>query len=54
MREIIEIIELSQSQDWEGVSDAVEIAKGKNQYCRTYKQIFKLIKRQIKVIWLRK
>jgi hypothetical protein len=33
------IIKLVQSQDWYGVSENVEIAKGKNQYKHTFKQV---------------
>jgi hypothetical protein len=42
------IIKLAQSQEWYGVSDAVEIAKGKNQYNQTLKQVAKQYKRAYK------
>ena len=42
------IIKLAQSQEWYGVSQNVEIAKGKNQYKQTWKQTTKHIKRKIK------
>jgi hypothetical protein len=42
------IIKLAQSNDWYGVSEVVEIAKGKNQYKQTWKQTTKHIKRTIK------
>jgi hypothetical protein len=42
------IIKLAQSQEWYGVSDAVEIAKGKNQYAQTWKQVFTQYKRTYK------
>ena len=42
------IIKLAQSQPWYGVSEVVEIAKGKNQYKQTWKQTTKHIKRTIK------
>jgi hypothetical protein len=42
------IIQLAQSQEWYGVSENVEIAKGKNQYKQTWKQTTKHIKRKIK------
>ena len=42
------IIKLAQSQEWYGVSDAVEIAKGKNQYAQTWKQVYTQYKRTYK------
>jgi hypothetical protein len=42
------IIKLAQSQEWYGVSDAVEIAKGKYQYNQTLKQVAKQYKRAYK------
>jgi hypothetical protein len=42
------IIKLAQSQEWYGVSDTVEIAKGKYQYNQTLKQVAKQYKRKIK------
>jgi len=47
------IIQLAQSQEWYGVSDVVEIAKGKNQYKETWWQTTKHIKRTIK-LWRKK
>jgi len=49
---ITKIIELIQCDEWYGVSDNVEIAKGKNQYLTRWGQIFKEIKRIVK--WLKK
>jgi hypothetical protein len=45
---ITKIIELLQSQPWYGVSENVEIAKGKNQYNQTFKQVAKQYKRAYK------
>jgi hypothetical protein len=42
------IIKLVQSQDWYGVSENVEIAKGKNQYAQTLSQVAKQYKRAYK------
>jgi hypothetical protein len=42
------IIKLAQSQEWYGVSEAVEIAKGKHQYKQTWGQATKHIKRRFK------
>ncbi len=42
------IIKLAQSNDWYGVSENVEIAKGKNQYAQTFSQVYKQYKRAIK------
>lgn len=42
------IIKLAQANEWHGVSEVVEIAKGKNQYKQTWKQTTKHIKRTIK------
>lgn len=42
------IIKLAQSNDWYGVSQSVEIAKGKNQYARNWKQVIKHYKRWLK------
>jgi hypothetical protein len=42
------IIQLAQSQEWYGVSQNVEIAKGKNQYAQSFKQVFKQYKRTYK------
>ncbi len=47
---ITEIIRLSQSNKWIGVSENVEIAKGKNKTIYTWGQLWKLIKRA----WLKK
>jgi hypothetical protein len=45
---ITKIIELLQSQPWYGVSENVEIAKGKNQYNQTLKQVKRTYIRKIK------
>lgn len=45
---ISEIINLAQSSRWAGVSENVEIAKGKNQWIYSWKQLFNLIKRWLK------
>jgi hypothetical protein len=42
------IIKLAMSQEWYGVSDTVEIAKGKNQYIQNWKQVKRLYKRGFK------
>jgi hypothetical protein len=47
---ITEIIKLAQSNKWIGVSEEVEIAKGKYRVIYTWKQLWKLIKRT----WLKK
>lgn len=47
---INEIIKLSQSNKWIGVSENVEIAKGKYKTVYTWKQLWRLIKRT----WLKK
>lgn len=47
---INEIIKLSQSNKWMGVSENVEIAKGKYKKVYTWKQLLILIKRT----WLKK
>lgn len=47
---ITNIIKLLQTQKWHGVSERVEIAKGKNQYIFTYAQLWAKIKRQ----WLKR
>lgn len=43
-----ELIKILQSNDFEGVSDAVDIAKGKYRYPRTYKEVWKWFKRDLK------
>lgn len=43
------IIQLAQSQEWYGVSENVEIAKGKNQYMQTWGQMKKQLKRALKL-----
>jgi hypothetical protein len=43
------IIQLAISQKWYGVSDAVEVAKGKNKYVQSYSQFFEMAKRKIKL-----
>jgi hypothetical protein len=45
---ITQIIQLLQSQEWYGVSERVEIAKGKYQYNQTLTQVAKQYKRKIK------
>jgi hypothetical protein len=45
---ITQIIQLLQSQEWYGVSERVEIAKGKNQYNQTLTQVAKQYKRAYK------
>lgn len=45
---ILLIIKLAQAQEWYGVSDIVETAKGKNQYAQTLKQVGKQYKRAFK------
>jgi len=45
---ITQIIQLLQSQEWHGVSERVEIAKGKYQYNQTLTQVAKQYKRKIK------
>lgn len=45
---INEIIRLSQSNKWLGVSENVEIAKGKYKKVYTWAQLFKLVKRWLK------
>jgi hypothetical protein len=45
---ITQIIQLLQSQEWYGVSDTVEIAKGKYQYNQTWKQVGIIYKRKFK------
>ena len=45
---ITQIIQLLQSQEWYGVSKEVEIAKGKHQYCYTFKQVKEQYKRAFK------
>lgn len=42
------IIQLAISQEWYGVSNAVDIAKGKNQYVKSYRQFFRMAKRKLK------
>lgn len=45
---ILLIIKLSQAQEWYGLSDIVETAKGRQQYIQTWKQGKQQIKRAIK------
>ena len=45
---ILLIIKLAQAQQWYGVSEAVEIAKGKNQYAQSLSQVVKQYKRAYK------
>lgn len=51
-QEISGIIRLLQSNEFRGVSDAVDIAKGKYQFPRTWKHLMNTIKRT--KIWLPK
>jgi len=44
------LVEVLQSDDWYGVSESVEIAKGKHALPRNWSEGFKLIKRE----WLKK
>lgn len=46
---ISQVIELLQSENWYGVSETVEIAKGKNQFMFKFSRLFKQIRR-----WLSK
>lgn len=46
------IFELLRQNDYYGVSETVEIAKGKNKAPETFKESFNQIKRRIQ--WLRK
>jgi len=50
---ILLIIKLAQAQEWYGVSETVEIAKGKNQYAQSWNQIAKTYIRKYKS-WLKK
>ena len=36
---ILLIIKLAQAQEWYGVSEVVEIAKGKNQFAQSWGQV---------------
>jgi len=45
---ITQIIQLLKSQEWYGVSEVVEIAKGKYQYAQTFSQVRKKYKRAFK------
>lgn len=42
---ITNVIQLLQSDDWYGVSESVDIAKGKHEYTSDLKKIRKQIKR---------
>lgn len=48
---IYNIIQLLKLQDYYGVSKNIDIAKGVNEYPKTFKQGIKQIKRQVK--WLK-
>lgn len=48
------IIKLSMSNDWNNISENVEIAKGKNQYIWTWNQFGKVVKRTFKTKWRKK
>ena len=50
---ITKTLELLYLDAWMGVSDNVEIAKGKHQQIRSWRQLFNRIKRDIKT-WRRK
>ena len=45
---ITDIIKLVQADEWRGVSQRIEIAKGKNKIKRTWAEVFTYIKRLIK------
>jgi hypothetical protein len=45
---ILLIIKLAQAQDWYGVSETVEIAKGENQYAQSWGQVKNTYKRKFK------
>jgi hypothetical protein len=45
---ILLIIKLAQAQEWYGVSETVEIAKGKKQYAQSLGQVAKQYKRAFK------
>ena len=51
-KEITGIIKLLQSNDFKGVSEAVDIAKGRNQYPRSWRQLMNTFKRNKR--WQRK
>ena len=42
---ITETIKLLQSNDWHGVSEAIEIAKGRDEKIHTIKEVIQKIKR---------
>lgn len=42
------IIKMLQTNDFHGVSEEVEIAKGKYQFVRSWKQVFRNYKRWLK------
>lgn len=50
---IKQTLELLYLDKWEGVSDNVEIAKGKHAIIRSWRQLFDRIKRDIKT-WRKK
>ena len=45
---ILLIIKLAQAQEWYGVSEVVEIAKGKNQFAQSWGQVKNIYKRKYK------
>ena len=47
---ISKIIQLLQTHEWQNVGTHVEIAKGKNKYIRTWKEVRKLSNR----LWQKK
>lgn len=42
------IIKLAQTQEWYGISEVVELAKGKKQYAQSLGQVVKQYKRALK------
>jgi hypothetical protein len=45
---ILLIIKLAQAQEWYGVSETVELAKGKNQFAQSWGQVKNTYKRKFK------
>ena len=45
------IIQLLQTHPFEGISPNIEIAKGRYEYNRNLKQVFKQFKRRVKLLW---
>lgn len=48
---IAETIKLLQSGDWYGCSENIEIAKGKNELPKTWREVKEQIKRRKYFIW---